>query len=44
LQRDLTTARSAEISALSEYNKALSALARREGSTLRRRGINLDPE
>jgi len=44
LQRDLTTARSTEISALSEYNKALTALARREGSTLQRRGINLELE
>jgi outer membrane protein TolC len=44
LQRDLTTARSAEISALSEFNKALTALARREGSTLQRRGINVELE
>lgn len=42
LQRDLTAARSAEIDALSEYNKALAALARSEGSTLDRRGINLE--
>jgi outer membrane protein TolC len=44
LQRDLTSARSAEISALIEYNRALSALARSEGSTLQRRGINLELE
>ncbi len=41
LQRDLTSARSAEISALTEYNKALAALARREGRTLERHRIEL---
>ena len=34
LQRDLTAARSAEIRALADYNKALSALALSEGTTL----------
>jgi outer membrane protein TolC len=41
LQRDLTSARSAEISALTEYNKALAALAKREGRTLERHRIEL---
>jgi outer membrane protein TolC len=42
LQRDLTTARSDEIRALTEYNKSLSALSRAEGSTLQRLKINLE--
>src|SRR5207244_2739145 len=42
LQRDLTAARSAEISALADYNKALADLAHREGSTLERRNIDLN--
>lgn len=41
LQKDLTGARSAEIGALADYNKALADLARSEGSTLERRAINL---
>ncbi len=36
LQRDLTTARSTEIRALADYNKALFALYQSEGSTLER--------
>ncbi len=42
LQRDLTTARSAEIRALADYNKALAALALDEGSTLERHKMNLE--
>lgn len=42
IQRDLTTARSSEISALTEYNKALAALAQSEGSTLERHSIELE--
>jgi outer membrane protein TolC len=41
LQKDLTTARSAEIRALADYNIALARLAQNEGSTLDRRKINL---
>ena len=41
LQRDLTAARSAEISALTTYNKAVNSLAYREGRTLERRNIEL---
>jgi outer membrane protein TolC len=41
LQRDLTQARSTEISALTEYNKALAVLAQREGRTLERHRIEL---
>lgn len=41
LQRDLTAARSAEINALTAYNKALNSLAYREGRTLERRNIEL---
>lgn len=44
LQRDLTTARSSEIDALTQYNKALAALAQREGTTLQRRQISLESE
>jgi outer membrane protein TolC len=41
LQRDLTSARSAEIRALADYNIALARLAANEGSTLERRGVEL---
>ncbi|HMP83054.1 MAG TPA: TolC family protein [Verrucomicrobiota bacterium] len=42
LQRDLTDARSQEIAALADYNKALAALAFREGSTLDRQKIDVN--
>ena len=42
LQRDLTSARGSEIRALADYNKALAQLALDEGSTLERRGIEVD--
>ncbi|HEY6167894.1 MAG TPA: TolC family protein [Verrucomicrobiae bacterium] len=42
LQRDLTAARSDEIRALADYNKALTDLSRSEGSTLERRKIDLE--
>jgi len=42
LQRDLTAARSAEISALAAYNKSLTTLAQAEGSTLERRKIDVN--
>ena len=41
LQKDLTSARSAEIRALADYNIALARLAQNEGSTLDRRQIGL---
>lgn len=41
LQRELTSARSAEIRALADYNIALAELAYNEGSTLERRKIEL---
>lgn len=41
LQRDLTSASSAEISALANYNIALAQLALDEGSTLERRHVTL---
>jgi len=41
LQTDLTTARSAEIRALADYNIFLARLAQNEGSTLDRRKIDL---
>lgn len=41
LQKDLTSARSAEIRALADYNIALARLAQNEGSTLDRRQISL---
>jgi len=41
LQRDLTDARSREISARADYNKALATLAQAEGSTLERRAIDV---
>jgi outer membrane protein TolC len=40
LQRDVTSARSSEIRALSEYNKALNALSLTEGTVLERRKID----
>lgn len=42
LQRDLTSAQSEEIRALTEYNKALASLARNEGTTLERHAINFE--
>ncbi|MGK0199878.1 MAG: outer membrane protein [Yoonia sp.] len=41
LQRDLTSARSAEITALAGYNRALSTLALSEGTTLERLKLDL---
>jgi len=41
LQRDLTSAASAEIRALADYNVALALLAQTEGSTLERRHVNM---
>jgi outer membrane protein len=41
-QRDLTTARSAEISALAAYNKDLAQIALNEGSTLERRKVSIE--
>jgi len=41
VQRDLTSARGAEIQALDNYNKSLSQLSLDEGSTLDRLGIDL---
>jgi outer membrane protein TolC len=41
LQRDLTSARSNEIRALADYNKALAELHKTEGTTLERKKINL---
>jgi outer membrane protein len=42
LQRDLTSARSDEIRALADYNKALAALYAAEGTTLERKKINVE--
>jgi len=42
LTRDLTTSRSAEISALANYNIALAQLALDEGSTLERRHVKIE--
>jgi outer membrane protein len=42
LQKNLTAARSAEIGALADYNKALSDLAHAEGTTLERRDIDVE--
>ncbi|MDA7505816.1 TolC family protein, partial [Verrucomicrobia bacterium] len=42
LQRDLTAARSSEINALAEYNKALSQLSLSEGSVFDRHSIDVD--
>ena len=41
-QNNLTTARSAEIRALADYNEALASLAQQEGSTLEQYNINLE--
>ena len=41
LQRDLTAARTAEIQALADYNKALAQLALSEGSVFERNNLNL---
>ena len=41
LQRDVTGARTAEIQALADYNKALAQLALREGSVFERNNLNL---
>jgi outer membrane protein TolC len=41
-QRDLTAARSEEIRALAEYNKALAQLALREGSILQRHNLETE--
>ncbi len=43
LQRDLTSARNAEIQALADYNRQLSTLALAEGSLLERHGIEIEP-
>jgi outer membrane protein len=40
-QRDLTTSRFQELSALADYNKALSGLAQQEGATLGRYNLNV---
>lgn len=42
LQRDLTSARSDEIRALVDYNKAVTVLLEREGTLLDERGLNLN--
>ena len=42
LTKDLTTARSAEIRALADYNQALADAALQEGTTLERRHIKLE--
>lgn len=44
LQRDLTQARSGEIQALVEYNRALSQLSLAEGATLQEREISIEAE
>ncbi|MCF7669679.1 MAG: TolC family protein [Verrucomicrobia bacterium] len=44
MQRDLTTARSQEIRAVADYNKALTQLSFYEGDILARHGIELDLE
>jgi outer membrane protein TolC len=44
LQRDLTSARLAELAALAEYNKALAQLSLREGTTLERNRLNLEAQ
>lgn len=41
LQKDVTSARSDEIQALADYNKANSTLSLREGSTLKRNSVDL---
>ncbi len=42
LQRDATAARSEEVQALAEYNKALARLARSEGTALERRNVKVE--
>ncbi len=42
LQKDLTSARSAEIRALADYNKALADLAHSEGTTLDRENVKVE--
>ncbi len=42
LQRDLTSARSAEIRSLADYNIALTEIALKEGSTMERRHVSLE--
>lgn len=42
LQRDLTTARSAEIRSLADYNKAMAVLAQSEGTTLQRNKLSVE--
>jgi outer membrane protein TolC len=42
LQRDLTAARSAEIQALADYNRALAQLALREGSVFERNNLHVE--
>ena len=42
LQRDLTAARTAELQALAEYNKALAQLALREGTALERHKLSVE--
>jgi hypothetical protein len=42
LQSKLTSARSIEIRAVADYNKALATLAHDEGSTLERNRISVD--
>ena len=42
LQRDLTTARSAEIRSLADYNKAMAVLAQSEGTTLARNKLTVE--
>ena len=44
MQRDVTTARSSEIRAMADYNKALAGVASSEASTLERKNIELDFE
>jgi len=42
LQKDVTSARSAEIAALADYNKSLAELEKQEGSTLDRNKIDIN--
>jgi len=44
LQRDLTSARSIEIQALADYNKALAQLALREGTILERHNLTIETQ
>ena len=44
LQRDLTDARSAEVQAIADYNKALAQVALREGTVLELDNINIQSE